>query len=97
LARRTGGRAASNDDSMASRRLEVALANEVSARSATDPCGTARADPQDGQGERASRMEYGPLNRMTETTEVLKSGAAPAGRHFCGAHPFSKKPPNQRS
>ena len=53
LARRAGGRAASDDDSMASRRLEVALANEVSARSATDPCGTARADPQDDQGERA--------------------------------------------
>ena len=37
-------------------------------------------------GEGLPSMEYGPLNRMTETTEVLKSGAAPAGRHFCGAH-----------
>ena len=34
---------------------------------------------------RRSRREYGPLNRMTETAEVLKSGVTPAGRHFCGA------------
>ena len=52
LARRAGGRAAGDDDSLASRRLETALANEVSARSASDPDRTARADPQDGPGER---------------------------------------------
>ena len=37
LARRTGGRAAGNDDPLASRRLEIVLANEVSARSTADP------------------------------------------------------------
>jgi hypothetical protein len=31
------------------------------------------------------RELHGPLNRMTEDAEVLKSGVAPAGRHFCGA------------
>jgi hypothetical protein len=35
-------------------------------------------------------MEYGPLNRMTETTEGLKSGVAPAGGHFCGVQPLNR-------
>jgi hypothetical protein len=48
LARRGGGRAAEDDDPLASRRLETALANEVPGWSATDPEGTAYADPQDG-------------------------------------------------
>ena len=52
LARRAGGRAAGDDDPLAPRRPEIALANEVPGRSAADPDGTARADPQDGQGER---------------------------------------------
>jgi hypothetical protein len=38
-------------DSLAPRRLAVAVATEVKIRSATDPKGTARADPPDGQRE----------------------------------------------
>jgi len=37
---------------------------------------------------RRSRMEYGPLNRMTETTEALKSVVTPGRPHFCGAQPI---------
>jgi Protein of unknown function (DUF2946) len=37
-------------------------------------------------------MEYGPLNRMTETTEGLKSGVAPAGGHFCGVQVSARRP-----
>src|SRR6187549_1520147 len=33
----------------------------------------------------ASRVENEPLNRMTDDAEVLKSGVALGGRHFCGA------------
>jgi len=33
-------------------------------------------------------MEYGPLNRMTETTEALKSVVTPGRPHFCGAQPI---------
>jgi hypothetical protein len=36
-------------------------------------------------------MEYGPLNRMTETAQVLKSDVAPGGRHFCGAQPSARR------
>jgi transposase InsO family protein len=53
LARRAGGGATGDDDPLASRRLEIALADEVPGGSAADPEGTARADPQDGAGERA--------------------------------------------
>ena len=40
---------------------------------------------------RRSRMEYGPLNRMTETAQVLKSGVALAGWHFCGGAPGDRQ------
>jgi hypothetical protein len=53
LARCAGGGAAGDDDSLASRRVETALAAKVSRRPAADPEGTARADPQAGPGERA--------------------------------------------
>ena len=40
-----------------------------------------------GRRRRFRRELHGPLNRMTQNAEVLKSGVAPAGRHFCGAQP----------
>ena len=37
------------------------------------------------------RELHGPLNRMTENAEALKSGATPAGRHFCGGAPGDRQ------
>jgi hypothetical protein len=50
-----------------------------------NPCWAACTTSTPSRRRRRSRMEYGPLNRMAETTEVLKSGVAPAGGHVCGA------------
>ena len=49
--RRAGGRAAGYDRSLASRRLETLLANEVSARSTANRSRTPGADPADGRGQ----------------------------------------------
>jgi hypothetical protein len=51
LAQRAGGRAAGYDRSLASRRLETLLANEVSARSTANRSRTPGADPADGRGQ----------------------------------------------
>src|SRR5678815_2700150 len=42
-------------------------------------------------------MEYGPLNRMTEDAEVLRSGVAPTGRHFCGAQASGVRQMSEKS
>jgi hypothetical protein len=53
VARRSGRRAACDHDALAPRRLEVAVATQVSTGSSADSSGTPDADSQDGQGESA--------------------------------------------
>src|SRR5580765_8540663 len=80
LAQRASGRAAGNDDRLASRRLETALADEVSARPAADPDGTARTDPQDGPGERVMGKR---ANRQRTAAQV---GGADLATHRAQVH-----------
>ena len=49
------------------------------------PCWADCTTSTPSRRRRRSRMESGPLNRMTEDAEVLKSSVASAGRDFCGA------------
>jgi len=50
-----------------------------------NPCSVACTTSTPSRRRRRSRYGIRALNPMTETAQVLKSGVAPAGRHFCGA------------
>jgi hypothetical protein len=52
-----------------------------------NPCSVACTTSTPSRRRRRSRHGIRALNPMTESAEVLKSGVAPAGRHFCGARP----------